>query len=183
MEEKKKIRKTRCCRSCCTPMKGHRRRQCRPNPWCDHGDNNKQHGGHYEWETQRWTGSKWEPLEDVVNKNEVVVKIAFIDETSNESDSEAEAKESDSESALVEALVAAEPETTPVPEAETTPEAAEAEKEEWKPLADRSWWNYYTNWQQNSTFVKFPTLVGMTSAQLGDIMENYGKYRNYYYYN
>ena len=211
MEEKKKIRKTRCCRSCCTPMKGHRRRQCRPNPWCDHGDNNKQHGGHYEWETQRWTGSKWEPLEDVVNKNEVVVKtlddssqniivpleqisqapppgtcperdawLAFIDETSNESDSKSEAEESDSESALVAALV--EPETTPVPETEK-PAEPPAVEEEWKPLADRYWWNYYTNWQQNSTFVKFPTLVGMTSAQLGDIMENYGKYRNYYYYN
>ena len=169
MEEKKKIRKTRCCRSCCTPMKGHRKHQCRPNPWYD-GKTQQKHGGHYEWETQRWTGSKWEPLADVVNKNEVVVKtlddssqniivpleqisqapppgtcperdawLAFIDETSNESDSKSE-----------------------------TP----AVEEEWKPLADRYWWNYYTNWQQNSTFVKFPTMVGMTSAQLGDIMEN-----------
>jgi len=148
MEEKKKIRKTRCCRSCCTPMKGHRKHQCRPNPWYD-GKTQQKHGGHYEWETQRWTGSKWEPLEDVVNKN---------DETSNESDSKSEA-------------------------AAETPAETPAVEEEWKPLADRYWWNYYTNWQQNSTFVKFPTLVGMTSAQLGDIMENYGKYRNYYYYN
>ncbi len=62
------------------------------------------------------------------------------------------------------------------------PKEAEEPKDEWKPLADRYWWNYYKNWQQNSTWVKFPTLMGMSSAQLGDIMENYGKYREYYDY-
>ena len=55
-------RKKPICKKCCTPMKGHKKGVCRPNPWTDHGDNHKQHGGHYEWETQRWTGSKWEPL-------------------------------------------------------------------------------------------------------------------------
>ena len=208
MENKTQTRKKPICKSCRTPMKGHKQGVCRPNPWCDHGDNNKLHGGHYEWETERWTGSKWVPLVvTAVAENQVVVdtgdsiktvpisqimqappRDAFLeskDDTANESEPE----ESDSESALVAALaalVAPEPEMTPAPEAETTPEAvaeAEPEKEEWKPLADRYWWNYYTNWQQNSTFVKFPTLVGMTSAQLGDIMENYAKYRNYYYYN
>ena len=93
MENKTPTRKKPICRSCRTPMKGHLRGQCRPNPWCDHGDNNKLHGGHYEWETERWTGSKWVPL---------VVTAASLNDTANESEPE----ESDSESALVAALAA-----------------------------------------------------------------------------
>ena len=161
MEEKKKIRKTRCCRSCYTPMKGHRKHQCRPNLWVDHGDNNKHHGGHYEWETKRWTGSKWEPLADVVNKNEVVVKtldnssqniivpLSQISQapppgTCPERDAwlafiDETANESDSES---------EAEAEPVTRTSTEPELElelelEPEEDEWKPLADEYLWNYY----------------------------------------
>ena len=55
-------------------MKGHKKGLCRPSPWVDHGDNNKQHGGHYEWETKRWSGSKWEPVVvTAVAENQVVV--------------------------------------------------------------------------------------------------------------
>ena len=55
-----------------------------------------------------------------------------------------------------------------------------AEADEWKPLANKTWWEYYRNWQDNSLSVPFPTRMGMSSEQLGDIMENYSKYVIFY---
>jgi len=68
----------------------------------------------------------------------------------------------------------------PTAEEPEEPKEAEEPKDEWKPLTDESMWNYYRSWQRNSAFVPFPTRMGMTSAQLGDIMENYSKYAKYY---
>ena len=185
----KKQRRKPICKSCLTPMKGHlktggKKGRCRPNLWCNHGDNNKEHGGHYEWEKQRWNGTEWKPIEGVAAaKNEVVVQTP--EETELEkfigtgtvihmkhylADDPPAPKEPE------------EPKESPPPPPKEPDEPKEAEesKDEWKPLADGYWWNYYKNWQANSTWVKFPTLVGMTGAQLGDIMENYGKYRKFY---
>jgi len=53
-------------------------------------------------------------------------------------------------------------------------------KNEWKPLANKTWWEYYRNWQDNSLSVPFPTRMGMSPEQLGDIMENYSKYVIFY---
>ena len=66
-----------------------------------------------------------------------------------------------------------------IPISQATPSDTN-ESEEWKPLANKLLWDYYQNWQKNSTFVPFPTRMGMTGAQLGDIMENYAKYAKYY---
>ena len=116
---------------------GHGKGKCRPNPWCDHGDNNKEHGGRYEWETQRWNGSKWV---DVVSVNKVVAATPQnIIISHNESDNE---------------------------------------PEHWKPKAPKYLWNLYTAWQQGNSV--FPTRLGMTSEQVGDIMQNYKKYQQYY---
>ena len=52
--------------------------------------------------------------------------------------------------------------------------------DEWKPMANKTWWEYYRNWQGNSLTVPFPTSMGMTSKQLGDIMQNYSKYVAFY---
>ena len=54
------------------------------------------------------------------------------------------------------------------------------EAEEWKPLANKTWWVYYRKWQGNSLTVPFPTRMGMSSEQLGDIMQNYSKYVAFY---
>lgn len=160
------------CKSCCTPMKGHlkngsKKGRCRPNPWCEHGNNHKEHGGHYEWEKQRWNGTEWKPVEAASN----AVVVQAPEETELE-------KFIDTGTVIhMKHHLADDP---PPPKEPDEPKEAEESKDEWKPLADKYWWNYYKNWQRNSTWVKFPTLVGMTDAQLGDIMENYGKYREFY---
>ena len=193
-----KVRKKPICKSCCTPMKGHKKGVCRPSPWCDHGDNNKEHGGRYEWETQRWNGSEWKPWkpEDVVPimKNEVIVPAEEPEELPSpelEPIPQAKEKKKNWEESLDEFIstgtvihmnhhLADNPPPPKEPEEPEEPEEPKEPKDEWKPLADGYWWNYYRNWQQNSAFVPFPTQMGMTSAQLGDIMENYAKYRRYY---
>ena len=191
--------KPRCCRTCCTPMKGHRKGRCRPNPWVDHGDNNKEHGGHYEWETQRWDGTRWKPIvaaaaEENKSDNEselekfistgTVIQLNhhLVDQPPppkepDEPKEPEEPKEPDESKEPKEPDESKEPKE---PDESKEPEERKEPKDEWKPLADEYWWNYYRNWQQNSTWVKFPTLMGMTGAQLGDIMENYKKYVEYY---
>ena len=140
-------RKKPMCKKCCTPMKGHKRGVCRPNPWVDHGDNHKHHGGHYEWETQRWNGSKWVPLAVIpavvtaVAENTVVVETEDASKTVSSSH-----------------IPRHPPGTRPERDAflaslEPTAEEPEKPKDEWKPLTDESMWNYYQCWQRNSAFV------------------------------
>ena len=187
MQNTKQTKKMPICKKCYTPMKGHKRGFCRPNPWYD-GKTQQERGGHYEWESQRWNGSEWKPIVvAAVNKNQVIV---------NNGDAIAQFErivESELEKFISTGTVihlnhhladdtspAEQPKEPEEPKEPEKPKEAEEAKDEWKPLASESWWNYYRNWQQNSTWVKFPTLMGMTGAQLGDIMENYGKYRNPY---
>ena len=72
------------CKKCSTPMKGHLKNICRPAVWVDHGDNNKVHGGHYEWETQRWFGGEWTPINENntcltnIYKNKNLSKLEYL---------------------------------------------------------------------------------------------------------
>ena len=173
-------------------MKGHLKNGrggkgiCRPNPWCDHGNNNKEHGGRYEWETERWNGTEWKPVEVVATaKNEVVVQTQ--EETPQDNESELEKFIGTGTVVHMKHYLAddprppkepEEPKEPPPPEEPEKPKEAEESKDEWKPLADEYWWNYYRNWQRNSTWVKFPTLMGMTSAQLGILWRIMGNMQN-----
>ena len=63
-----------------------------------------------------------------------------------------------------------------MPELEPIPQKKE---EEWQPVTPRHLWNLYKMWQTTAG-MQFPTQMGMTGEQLGDIMQNYGKYAEYY---
>ena len=172
---------------------GHGKGMCRPNPRVEHGNNNKECGGKYEWETQRWTGSEWKPVPSVENK--VVVQTTDTGEIQTiHSSSILRAPPPGRYPETRDAFLApirgapaeadtksgeADTETPPEPTAGAAQPVTETE-EEWKPLASEYWFRLYQNWQWNSLTVPFPTRVGMTSLQLGDIMENYSKYRKYY---
>ena len=151
-------------------MKGHKRGICRPNPWCEHGNNNKQHGGHYEWETQQWDGSEWKPIVvTAVAENKVVV----------------ETEDSSKTVPISQIMQAPPPGTCPERDAwlafckgEANESDSEEESDNWKPKTPRYLWDYYKIWQHRGGI--FPTTYGMTSEQLGDIMQNYSKYAEYY---
>ena len=217
--EKTKQQRVPLCKECHTPMKGHLKNghnkgRCRPNLWCDHGDNNKNHGGRYKWETQRWNGAEWKPVSPSVQSPKPAIVVAItkdtatvqaIDDSSqnkviplsqisqaqppgacseitktDESDSDSYSDMPDLESIPdddVPKEESADPELDPCVTAlyGLLPE----EEKEWYPSVSKSMWKYYQTWQ-TTPGVPFPTQMGMTSAQLGDIMQNYKKYSRFY---
>ena len=192
MEKTGKRRRIPMCKQCCTPMKGHLKNghdkgRCRPNPWVDHGDNHKEHGGKYKWETQRWNGKEWKPVP--ASSPTTVIAIAKDTVTVQTIDHPSQNKIVP----LLQISQAPPPGTCPERDAwlsyldkcdsDSSIEAEPKQElvaDKWKPLVTESMWYYYKNWQRHSTTVSFPTNVGMTSSQLGDIMQHYKKYEDYF---